>query len=148
MNREFVELDIDSVVIKSQRRKDPGDLVILENSIRRLGVLHPVIVGNGNVLIAGERRFIACRNVGLTKIPAVKIDIDFNSMTALNIQSDLNLCRQAFSTEELDEIIEMKKYLAVGKSAKENQNILVKIKNSFVNIFKSLTKSRGTSVRK
>ena len=34
MNTEYINLDIDTIVIKSQRRKDLGDLSTLEGSIQ------------------------------------------------------------------------------------------------------------------
>ena len=139
MNTEYINLDIDTIVIKSRRRKDLGDLSILEGSIRRLGVLKPVIIGNDNVLIAGERRLAACRNIGLDQIPAVKVDVECDSITALNIQVDLNLCRKQFSSEELDAIIEMKKSLA-GESPKENLCLLSKTKAWFAEIIKYFKK--------
>lgn len=140
MNTEYINLDIDTIVIKSQRRKDLGDLSTLEGSIRRLGVLKPVIIGNDNVLIAGERRLAACRNIGLDQIPAVKVDVECDSITALNIQVDLNLCRKQFSSEELDAIIEMKKSLIAGDSAKENLCLLSKTKDWFAEFIKYFKK--------
>lgn len=57
-------------------RFDPEELAELAASIREHGVLQPVIVthdedGDHYVLVAGERRWLAARQAGLTHIPAI-----------------------------------------------------------------------------
>ena len=117
MNRAFVEIPIGDIVGKGRIRKDLGDLTTLENSIRKLGLVYPVILDRNNVLVCGERRLAACRNIGLTAIPAMKLDIDHTSMTALDIRSDVNLCRMPLSQEELVALIAKKKSTMAGEPA-------------------------------
>lgn len=56
-------------------RIDPDKLLELVESIREYGVVQPVVVraqpGGGYELIAGERRWRACQQLGLEYIPAV-----------------------------------------------------------------------------
>lgn len=56
-------------------RIDPEKLLELVESIREYGVVQPVVVraqpGGGYELIAGERRWRACQQLGLEYIPAV-----------------------------------------------------------------------------
>lgn len=57
-----------------RRRMDEASLRELASSLRRTGVLQPVIVrpqGDGYQLIAGERRWRAAQIAGLERIPAV-----------------------------------------------------------------------------
>lgn len=57
----------------------PGAMAELEQSIRELGVLVPVIVrrrGSGYELLAGERRWRAASALGLETIPAIVRDAD------------------------------------------------------------------------
>ena len=109
MNTTFIDMPIGDVATKGQLRKVLGDLSTLENSIKKLGLLYPVIVDKNNVLISGERRLAACKSVRLETIPVIKVDIEHDSMTALDIQSDVNLCRQALSQEDLRSLIDKKK---------------------------------------
>jgi len=111
MNRQLIEIDINNVVIRSRLRENNGDLSTLESSIRKLGLLCPIVVDHDNVLIAGGRRLAACRSAGIATIPVLKLDITYNSMPALDIQSDENLCRQPLSHEELEKHIQVKKSL-------------------------------------
>lgn len=64
---------INSVVVPSDRqRKDLGDLTELEQSLRSVGLLNPIIVqeqaDDTFLLIAGERRLTAARNLGWYEI--------------------------------------------------------------------------------
>jgi ParB family chromosome partitioning protein len=58
---------------------DPAELASLADSIRRHGVLQPVVVrraGDGRYeLVVGERRWRASRQAGLARIPAVVADL-------------------------------------------------------------------------
>ena len=61
-----------------RRRFDPADLQRLADSIRRHGVLQPVVVravDDGFELVVGERRWRAAQAAGRTTIPAVIADI-------------------------------------------------------------------------
>ena len=80
---DTVLLDLESIEpSKKQSRTnfDPERLQELANSIREQGVLQPILVAKkGNAryeIIAGERRFRACKMIGLTKIPAIVKDFD------------------------------------------------------------------------
>lgn len=73
-----VLLDLDSIEpSKKQSRTvfDPDRLLELANSIKEQGVLQPILVRQTGPkkyeIIAGERRFRACKLVGLSKIPAI-----------------------------------------------------------------------------
>jgi ParB family chromosome partitioning protein len=61
---------------KSQPRRyfDPAKMLELQESINQHGILEPIIVRpieSGYELVAGERRFRAAKQLGLTEIPAV-----------------------------------------------------------------------------
>ncbi len=131
MHSEFMEIDTDSIIVKIRLRKNYGDLGMLENSIRKLGILCPLIVDRDNVLISGERRLQACRNLGIIRVPVLKLNIQFNSMTALDIQSDLNICREPLSNEELEEHIKMKKDAMAGKFFGQPTGIFARLKRWF-----------------
>jgi len=118
MKRELVELNVGDIQTRSRLRNNLGDLATLEGSLRKLGLLVPIIVGRGNVLIAGGRRLQACRNIGMTTVPALRLDIEFNSMEALDIQSDENLCRQPLTAEELERHIRSKQQSMGGSFAR------------------------------
>ncbi len=57
---------------------DPVQIQSLADSIRRHGVLQPVVVrraGDRYELVVGERRWRACREAGLSALPAIVADV-------------------------------------------------------------------------
>lgn len=64
-----------------QPRIEFGDLEELVASIREKGVLEPLLVrpsqvGGRFMIISGERRYRAAREVGLTDLPCIEMDVD------------------------------------------------------------------------
>ena len=123
--REFkvVEIEIKKISeSKSQARTyfDPKKLEELSESIKKSGVLQPIIVqqvGNESYqLIAGERRLRASRLAGLKTIPCIVKDVSDRDAAVLglveNVQrSQLNTIEEALGYKSLKE--------AHGLSAKE-----------------------------
>src|SRR6476659_5981516 len=76
VGREVVEVPVDVVTpnpFQPRREFDEAALEDLTASVRRHGVLQPVVVravGDGYQLVAGERRLRAARAAGLARIPA------------------------------------------------------------------------------
>ncbi|MFH1741227.1 MAG: ParB N-terminal domain-containing protein [bacterium] len=63
-------LAIESITVGKRRRQKLGNVRALAKSIGERGLLHPIIVRNGNELVAGERRLEACRRLGWQTILA------------------------------------------------------------------------------
>ncbi len=99
----------------NQPRKhfDRGALEELTNSIRRQGVLQPVIFRLSKegelILVAGQRRLIAARNAGLEQIPAI-----FTEGNPAEIALVENLLRENLTAievaEALDSLMKEHKY--------------------------------------
>lgn len=91
---------------------DEAALADLAESIRENGLLQPILVreyGDGRYqIIAGERRFRACRIAGLSEIPAIIMDRDDKNAAQIalieNIQrEDLNPLEEAMAYRSLRE---------------------------------------------
>src|SRR5580658_7521307 len=84
---EFIDPDPD------QPRKSLGDLAELASSIRAHGLINPIIVevvGSGRYrIIAGERRFAACRSLGLTTVPCIVRTVAEQSRLILQLIENL-----------------------------------------------------------
>jgi ParB family chromosome partitioning protein len=65
---------LDSVVVGIRRRQKLTRIAALARSIEAHGLIHPILVRNGNELVTGQRRLEACRSLGWTTIPARRID--------------------------------------------------------------------------
>ena len=108
-DQNIVNIAVNDVVVKYRPREDDGDLSALEESIRRLGLIAPIVIDSENVLIAGGRRLQACKNLGMATIAADRIGVKAGSMKALDIQADENLCRLPLSSEEFERHVRKKK---------------------------------------
>lgn len=62
---------ISEISVGERQRQDHGDIAALAKSIKRLGLIQPIVLADGNQLVAGERRLRACKQLGWEEIPAV-----------------------------------------------------------------------------
>ena len=74
--RYDTEFKIGDIKIGQRHRKDIGDIDDLAASIKEIGLLQPIGVSPGSVLVFGERRLRACRDVlGWRTIPARVVNL-------------------------------------------------------------------------
>jgi len=59
------EIDINDIVVNDRVRKDMGSIDELANSIKAVGLIHPIVLTRARELIAGERRLRALRVLGV-----------------------------------------------------------------------------------
>ena len=62
-------VDIADIKIGKRHRKDMGDIAGLADSIKAIGLLHPIVITPAKKLLAGLRRLEACRLLGWIEIP-------------------------------------------------------------------------------
>ena len=115
IHSELIEISLISIDQDSCPRKDMGDLEALEASIRKLGIINPIVLGRNNVLISGKRRIQACQNIGMETIPAIRYDIETRSLPGLAMQADDNICRTFWTPEELEDFIQTKQSVLAEK---------------------------------
>jgi ParB family transcriptional regulator, chromosome partitioning protein len=92
-----------------QARTELGNIQELMESIKSKGVLEPILVrakGNRFEIIAGERRFIASKNLGLREIPCIEMDVEENEAMEIalieNLQrKDLDLFEESDGLQAL-----------------------------------------------
>jgi len=139
----LLELALDSLqrgVYQPRREITPESLVDLADSIKRHGVMQPIVVRRINdgadevqyEIIAGERRWRAARLAGLTQIPAIIRDLPDELAIALalieNIQrEDLSPMEQAYALQRFhDEFGMSHQEIAetVGKARATVSNLL------------------------
>lgn len=105
-SRKFIPIPTSRV-----RISNPEEIEELANSIKRHGLLQPILVrktGDGYEIIAGERRWQACRSLGMETIPVrfwLANDTEaFEAALVENIQrSDLNPIEEAYGYKRLME---------------------------------------------
>jgi MT-A70/ParB-like nuclease domain len=67
---------IADIKVGKRVRRERGDIEGLAANIAELGLLHPIGIRPDNRLIFGERRLLAAKQLGWTKIPATVFDLD------------------------------------------------------------------------
>lgn len=119
-----------------RREINPEAIQELADSIRKQGVIQPIVVrsvgSNRYEIIAGERRWRAAQQAGLSQIPALVKQISDEAALAValieNIQrQDLNSLEEAIALQRLAEEFDMTHQQiaeAVGKSRAMVSNLL------------------------
>ncbi len=95
-----MRIKISDVKVGNRIRKNPGDITTLKDSMRRLGLLHPVLIDPQNNLVAGYRRLEAAKLLGWESIEARLVDVK-DKKDRLVVESDENTTRRDFTPEEL-----------------------------------------------
>ncbi len=121
-------LPIDSIVIGERVRKDMGDIAGLAKSIKRSGLLHPVVVKRDGTLVAGHRRIEAARKLGWAEIPVTEIDVE----DLLSAERDENAERKDFTPSEavaIGRLIEEQERPRAAERKRENGRRTCAIRN-------------------
>ncbi len=95
-----------------QARSSLGNIQELMSSIKLKGVLEPIIVrvrGERYEIIAGERRYVASKNVGLKEIPAIEMNVTDNEAMEISLienlqRKDLDIFEEADGLKALMDI--------------------------------------------
>lgn len=91
---------VDITVHPLYRRRSIGRLRDLQHSISSVGLLRPVPVTAGGMLIAGERRLRAVQNLGWDRIPVGVADNSTHALTLLADESRPHTLQKARSGTE------------------------------------------------
>jgi N6-adenosine-specific RNA methylase IME4/ParB-like chromosome segregation protein Spo0J len=91
---------INSIRVGTRHRRDLGDIDGLAVSIADVGMLHPIVITPDGMLVAGERRLIACKQLGWTEIAVTIVDLD----DIVRGQLAENAIRKDFLPSEIDAI--------------------------------------------
>ena len=67
---------IADIRIGKRHRKDMGDVAGFAASMAELGLLQPIVIRPDGVLVAGERRLLAAKQLGWTDIAVSVVDLD------------------------------------------------------------------------
>lgn len=65
------EIPISKIIVKDRFREEKGDLDELAATIKAKGIIQPLTVDDKFKLLCGERRLLAAKLAGLTKVPVI-----------------------------------------------------------------------------
>jgi len=93
-------IDVNQIEVGERFRRDLGDVKGLAESIREVGLLHPIVVTPDLKLVCGRRRLEAFKHLGRSMIPATILDLE--DVRRGEIQE--NQARKDFTVKEMAEI--------------------------------------------
>lgn len=110
------QVNLASLKIKHDRPPDPAAAKLLAESIREVGLLHPIVIDAKHNLVAGRRRVAAAKLLGWKRIPATVIltpDLYHRELATI----DENLRRSDLTLLERGERLERRReiYASLGK---------------------------------
>jgi len=132
-------------VIEVQRKASPSHVKRLTESIKRIGFVIPLIVvkrGDEDIVIDGQHRFLAAKELGIRKLPVIVIPEKYaHNLMELNVEKQMALRDKAYvslnvymmylnedpSMEEEDgrimDSIEYAYYVTLGMAYKEKPRL-------------------------
>lgn len=103
-SKEFKSVPISTITIGNRQRKTFKGVDSLADSIKRIGLLHPIIITRDNKLVAGECRIKAFIELGYTEIP-VQYYENLSEEEIKGIEIEENIKRQNMHWKEEAEAV-------------------------------------------
>lgn len=95
-----MRIKISEIKVGNRIRQDTGDLTALKDSMRRVGLLQPILIDPENRLVAGYRRMQSAKQLGWESIEARLVDVA-DKKERLLVEAEENTTRKGFSPDEL-----------------------------------------------
>ena len=95
-----MQIRVEDIKIRKRLRKDLGDVALLAESMKKYGLLSPLIVNKEYELIAGRRRLEAARTLGWQTV-AVSVVDRYDDIEKLEMEMDENVLRKDFTVDEV-----------------------------------------------
>ena len=132
-----MNLEIEKIIVKERIRQNVGSLELLTESIKKVGLLNPIIVDENNELISGFRRLEACKKLGWNEIEVQVVSLDSDEEKALKIELEENKGRLDLSLQDMDKYKEkMEEILTPPLQPNPIVAFFIKIWSAIKNLFK------------
>lgn len=115
-----MKLRIDQIITGERDRSDLGDIDGLAESIKAVGLLHPVVVTASHELVAGDRRLAAVKRLGWAEVPVTVVDLT-TAYDVLRAESDENTCRKGLTPIEASRARERRSRVLSEDAAKRKR---------------------------
>jgi ParB/RepB/Spo0J family partition protein len=142
---QILEVPIESITYDDTKRhrKTLSDIDSLAESIKRIGLLNPIIL-SGHTLVAGRRRLEAFRQLGFPVIPARQIT-DLSTKELKLVELDENIRRSDITWQEQAEAIHEIHQLLGGESVAATADFIglgERIVYRYLGVFDHITDER------
>jgi len=103
-----MKMVINDIIIHERIRRETQDMSDLVDSIRKIGLIHPVIVNEKNELMSGFRRLQACKEMGWESIEVKVVSTGDDALFKLDWEYHENLGREGLSPSDQAHYTEMR----------------------------------------
>lgn len=117
-----MQLPIEEIVIGKRIRQDYGDVHALAESIRLVGLLHPIAINEQCRLIAGARRLRAVQQLGWDKVEVTICRSVDDATKAILAERDENSCRLDLNPIEKNAVIRAVLAVEVPEAKKRHKS--------------------------
>jgi ParB family chromosome partitioning protein len=125
-----MQMKLEDIVIKKRIRRNFGDLAPLMDSLKKYGLMNPVVVNRDRELIAGHRRYEAARRLGWRTVSVVVVETN-EEEKMLEMEIEENTQRKNLTSDELADA-----YLRLDRI--RNPGIFVRIARTIRRFFRRL----------
>ncbi len=105
-----MRIPVSKIKVKKRIRKDSGDLHSLRESMRKIGLISPLVITESNELLAGYRRLLAAKELGWNEIECHVLKAKTRK-EKFNIEVEENVVRKGFTPLEMAAIDEERRYI-------------------------------------
>lgn len=131
----MMKVKIDDIHVKERLRAQPGDLSVLKESIKQVGLIQPLIINEKNELLCGHRRLLACKELNWDEVEAVVLEVNEDRVKQLELEYHENIARQNLSSHELEQFKKKKEELLRAKKQTGFWHWLTKLWNWLRGLF-------------
>jgi len=101
----MTQIDIGRIEVGDRLREELGDIDGLAGSIRKYGLLHPIVIDDRGRLVAGQRRLEACKKLGMKRVEVRKYG-ELSPAERRELELEENLHRKDLTAFEKSKVTE------------------------------------------
>ncbi len=132
-----MEVVVNKIKVKKRIRKDMGKLDNLVNSMKKHGLINPILINSNYELLAGHRRLLAAKSLKWKTIDVKVMNVTDN-LDKLNIEIEENITRKDFTAQELEKGLSIKSELLKIRNMPYFLKVLYKIVKAVIRFFKNI----------
>ncbi len=133
-----MKVKIDDIVIGDRIRTSDIKLEALVDSIRKVGLIQPVVINENYQLLSGYRRLMACKDLGWSEIDVRMIPTEENQLNELEIELHENKGRVSLNQEDYLHYRELRERILTPPKPKGFINRIQHLFQRIISFFKHI----------
>ncbi|MBD3383306.1 hypothetical protein GF407_00125 [candidate division KSB1 bacterium] len=133
-----MKVKIDDIIIGDRIRTSDIELDALVDSIRKAGLIQPVVINENYQLLSGYRRLMACKDLGWSEIDVRMIPTEENQLKELEIELHENKGRVSLKEEDYLHYRELEERILTPPKSKGFINRIQRLFQRIISFFKNI----------